>query len=180
MTGELPSFIGRKFDQVCFVVEDLDEAIDFWVRANGVDRWDVVNGLATHQTEKEYWGKPADFNFSCAYGFSGDVLIELAKPEGGPNLYQDWLDQGERGAHHIGFLLDDANEYDRAADVYASAGLTKAMAGFFESENGTCRWSYWDTRKFIGCFTELYWVDGQARRQMAKFKSGESSTLIAA
>ena len=44
-----PSFIGRQFDQICFIVRDLDEAIDYWRRVNGVERWSKAYHLAHGQ-----------------------------------------------------------------------------------------------------------------------------------
>lgn len=177
MGTEAPTFIARKFDQVCFVVEDLDAAIEYWSRTNGIEHWDKAIDLAKQQTDKEYWGKPGNFEFSCAYGAAGDVIIELAHHDGGDSLYKDWLDEGGRGPHHIGFRLDDAEECAQAEAVYSAAGLTKAMGGFFEADSGTCRWSYWDTREQIGCYTELYYVAGPALERISRFLAGEAISL---
>ena len=31
-----PPFLGRALDQICFAVEDLDAAVDYWPGVNGV------------------------------------------------------------------------------------------------------------------------------------------------
>ena len=36
MSPTAPPFLGRAFDQICFAVEDLDAAVDYWRRVNGV------------------------------------------------------------------------------------------------------------------------------------------------
>jgi hypothetical protein len=151
--------------------------MSFWRRTNGIDVWSEAIDLAKDQTEKEYRGAPGDFQFSCAYGFAGDVLIELARHDGGRSVYKDWLDEGGRGPHHVGFRLHDADEYERATAVYADSGLDKAMAAFFQGDAGTCRWSYWDTRESIGCYTELYCLDGPAADAMARMRAGEVVSL---
>lgn len=132
----LPS--GWHFDQICFVVDDLDDAIEFWKRTNGIEAWDKAIDLAKEQTEKEYWGEPGNFQFSCAYGFAGDTLIELARHDGGESVYKDWLDERGPGPHHVGVRLTDAAQYSRAHADYSSDGLKVAMAGVFEGPFGNC------------------------------------------
>ena len=46
MSETMPGLIGRAFDQLCFVVEDLDAAIGYWRRVNGVERWSKAYDLA--------------------------------------------------------------------------------------------------------------------------------------
>jgi len=175
--NQFPSYIGRKFDQVCFVVEDIDEAIDYWRKTNGITAWDVAIGLAKQQTEKEYWGKPGDFQFSCGYGFAGETLIELARHDGGRSVYKDWLDERGKGPHHVGFRFKAPSEYDQAHADYQSFGIVKAQAGFFQGPYGNCRWSYWDTRKQIGCYTELYYLTGELDSRMERLKAGEAVSI---
>ena len=169
-----PAFIGRGFDQIWFVVDDLEAAVDHWRRVNGIDVWDVVIDLARPQVEKEIWGRPGDFQFSCAYGMAGTTLIELARHDGGESIYADW----RGGPHHIGFRLGDADEFGAACGHYAAVGIERAMAGYFDDGMMGCRWAYYDTRSTIGCFTELYYLEGEAIERFRKFASGESKLLI--
>ncbi|RJF96326.1 VOC family protein [Noviherbaspirillum saxi] len=173
MSNNPLNFLARSFDQICFVVEDLDEAVEFWRKTNGIDAWNIAENLAKEQTEKEYRGKPGDFQFSCAYGFAGDTLIELARHDGGSSVYKDWLDTNGKGPHHVGFRLANAEEYAQAEHHYLDCGIEKSMAGFFQGPFGNCRWSYFDTRETIGCYTELYYVDGELVERLMRLKSGE-------
>jgi len=172
MDNSLTTCLGRQFDQVCFVVRDIDAAVDFWKKANGVTAWNVAIDLAKEQTEKEYLGRPGNFQFSCAYGYAGDTLIELARHDGGDSVYKDWLDVHGPGPHHIGFRQTDAADYAKAEAHYLALGLQKAMAGFFQGPFGNCRWAYFDTRAQIGCYTEIYYVDGEIAERMAQLKRG--------
>lgn len=172
------SFIGRSFDQICFVVEDLDRAIDYWRRVNGVEHWSKAYHLAHGQVDKKYWGEPEDFQFSCAYGFAGTTLIELAEHDGGRSVYKDWLDEHGESMHHVGFRLEGSDEYQTALTHYASQGLIEAMSGWFRAPNGNCKWTYIDTRRHIGCYTELYYVDGIALEAFENFRDGKSADFI--
>jgi catechol 2,3-dioxygenase-like lactoylglutathione lyase family enzyme len=171
-----PTFIGRNFDQVCFVVDDLDKAVDYWRRVNGVKTWDIVEGLSRPQVEKEIWGKPGNFEFSCAYGVAGKTLIELARHDGGESVYAGWTG----GPHHIGFRLEDAEQFKEAAAHYESQGIERAMSALFNGASSACRWAYYDTRAMIGCYTEIYYVDGDGKKRFEDFASGRSDRLILA
>lgn len=177
MEKALTTYLGRQFDQICFVVKDLEPAIDFWRKTNQVDAWNVAIDLAKEQTEKEYFGKPGNFQFSCAYGYAGETLIELARHDGGDSVYKDWLDTHGAGPHHIGFRQANAEDYAQAEARYRNLGLQKAMAGFFQGPFGNCRWAYFDTRAQIGCYTELYYVDGEIAERMARLKRGENVSI---
>jgi hypothetical protein len=91
------SFVGRSFDQLCFVVEDLNAAVETWRRDYGVTAWSVWEGLSVGQTEKTYWGEPGEFEYSVAYGFAGDIMIELARHDSGRNVYKDCWTRGALG-----------------------------------------------------------------------------------
>ena len=171
------SFLGRRFDQICFVVRDLEQAMDYWRATNGVTAWNVAEGLAREQSGKEYRGKPGDFQFSCAYGYAGETLIELARHDGGASVYGDWLEERGPGLHHIGFRQDSEEEYRLAEAHYLSLGIEKAMAGLFEGPFGNCRWAYFDTRAQLGCYTELYYVDGEIAERMERLKRGENVSI---
>jgi catechol 2,3-dioxygenase-like lactoylglutathione lyase family enzyme len=170
-----PTFIGRTFDQLCFVVDDLDEAVDYWRRVNGVETWDVVHGLSNGQLEKTYWGEPGNFEYSCAYGVAGGIIIELARHEAGRSVYQDWLKEHGNAPHHIGFRLEDESEYRTAERHFLDQGIEPAMSGLAVD---ACRWGYFDTRAQLGCFTELYWLSPAVRDQQIKFQRGESDHMI--
>ena len=171
------NLIGRKFDQICFVVDDLEAAMEKWKKLNGVEVWNVAYDLAKEQTEKEYRGQPGDFQFSCAYGFAGDTLIELARHDGGRSVYRDWQVEHGCGPHHVGFRQTSAEEYAQAVGHYQELGVEKAMAGFFQGPFGNCRWSYWDTRALIGCYTELYYVDGELNERMDALRRGQNISI---
>jgi len=154
-----PYFIGRTFDQICFVVPDLKEAADFWERSFGVGGWSMREGLSRGQTEKRYRGQPGRFEFSCAYAYAGDTLIELTRHDEGASVYAEWLDAGRTGPHHIGFRVEDHDAYLHAGQHLQALGFEPAMSGRFEGD-GVCRWAYYDTTAQLGCFTEIYYLTG--------------------
>jgi catechol 2,3-dioxygenase-like lactoylglutathione lyase family enzyme len=177
MTQPITSFLGRTFDQICFVVKDIAQATEFFSKTNGIKAWNVALDLAKEQTQKEYFGQPGNFQFSCAYGYAGETLIELARHDGGDSVYKDWLDTHGPGPHHIGFRLKNEEELAQAEAHYRGLGIAKAMGGLFQGPFGNCRWTYYDTRTAIGCYTELYYVDGEIAERMEKLKRGENVSI---
>jgi hypothetical protein len=170
------SFIGRSFDQLCFVVGDLEAAIEMWKQNYGISAWSVWEGLSIGQTEKTYLGEPADFEFSVAYAFAGDVIIELARHDSGSSLYKDWFDEKRKGPHHIGFRVANDAEYHAAERAYAGRGVPKVMSGFMEGTGvgrGSVRWGYFDTLSTVGCYTEIYYLDPEHMPIMERMRRGE-------
>jgi methylmalonyl-CoA/ethylmalonyl-CoA epimerase len=80
--------------------------------------------------------------------------------------------------HHIGFRLEDAAEYEAAMQHYRDSGIVEAMSGWFHAPGGNCKWTYVDTRASIGCYTELYYVDGVALQAFEDFRDGRSDDFI--
>ena len=169
-TRALPSFIGKTFDQVAFVVPDLDEAQRTFGTLYGIDRWSVWNNQTDGQTNRVYRGEPEDFGFSCGYAYAGDTLIELCHHDYGRSIYKDWLDTRGGGLNHIGFRVADATEFEAAAVHYAKVGIEFAMGG--ERAPGN-RYAYFDTVDLIGCFTEIYYVADYILEIFARMKRGE-------
>ena len=52
------------------------------------------------------------------------------------------------------------------------------MSGWFRAPDGNCKWAYLDTRQSIGCFTELYYVDGIALKAFEALRDGRSDDFI--
>jgi catechol 2,3-dioxygenase-like lactoylglutathione lyase family enzyme len=169
-TQEPPSFIGKGFDQVAFVVKDLDEAQQTFGTLFGVDRWSVWNDQAKGQVNKVYRGQPEDFGFSCGYAYAGDTLIELCHHDHGGSVYKEWLDSRGGGMHHIGFRVSGPDEFSEAEALYAARGVEMAMGG--ERQPGN-RYAYYDTVEQIGCFTEIYYVADYILEVFDRMKKGE-------
>jgi catechol 2,3-dioxygenase-like lactoylglutathione lyase family enzyme len=166
----MPTFIGKGLDQVAFVVEDLDDSQALFGDLFGVKNWTVWEDLGKIQDEKRYYGELEDFQFSCAYGMAGDTLVELCRHDSGRTVYKDWLDTRGPGLNHIGFRLQNNDEFERAADIWTSRGAAYAMGGQLQ---GAGRWAYFDTVERLGCFIEIYWNHPPFREAFDRMKRGE-------
>src|SRR3546814_728053 len=99
-------FVGKQFDQVAFVVDELESAQKRFGRLYGIETWNVWTNLADGQSNKIYRGHPGTYQFSCAYAFVGDLMVELCQHDGGRSVYKDWLDSRGPGLHPLGFRSD--------------------------------------------------------------------------
>jgi len=79
---------------------------------------------------------------------------------------------------YVGFRLETAAEYEAALGHFAGQGIAEAMSGWFRAPGGNCKWVYLDTRPSLGCYTELYYVDGIALEAFENFRDGKSDAFI--
>lgn len=166
----LTRFIGREFDQVALVVHDLTAGKENFGNFYGIQSWNTWHNLADGQINKVYRGTPGDYQFSCAYGYVGDVQVELCHHDGGRSVYKDWIDQHGQSLHHLGFRLDHRDEYEAACATFIQQGAPLAMGGEIE---GAGVWAYFDTVNQLGCYTELYWSAPAVLEIFERMKRGE-------
>jgi hypothetical protein len=110
------------FDQIGFVVDDLDEALRYWIDVIGVAPFFVYRDFRL--AECFYEGEPIELTISVGYGQAGDVQVELVEQHGDtPSTY---LGRASGDPHHVAFWTP---EYDRHVEAYRSRGLVDLMWG---------------------------------------------------
>ncbi len=162
--------VGSRFDQVAFVVDDLQTGQEQFGQMFGIDRWSVWSNLTDGQIDKTYYGEPEDFSFSCAYAYAGEVQIELCKHDGGRTVYADWRASRGAGLHHIGFRVDGEAEFSKAKGALEAQGARFAMGG---ARSALSRWAYFDTVDTLGCYTEIYYISEATKALFTRMKNGE-------
>jgi Glyoxalase/Bleomycin resistance protein/Dioxygenase superfamily len=175
MTGLVnPNMISRQVDQVAFVVDSLENALPKFKKLYGIDHWNLWLDLAKGQSGKRYYDAPGDFEFSCAYGYVGDVQIELCQHDSGRSVYKDWLDTKGPGLNHWGFRMETQEAYNAAAANFIKLGAPFAMGGDLPGIGG---WAYFDTVELIGCYSEIYWSVPRVTALFERMKRGETVSL---
>ena len=145
--GTLP-FPNPAFMQMCWVVPDLDAAIDRWVTTAGVGPFFWFDEVVA--TDGRHRGKPADFPAStAAIAYAGDMQIELVCQENDePGVFRDLFPRGQYGLHHLALICDD---YEAERDAYVGTGAELA----FEAYIGDARTAWVDTSPTLGFMVEL-------------------------
>lgn len=144
----IPALRNRDYMQLCWVVTDLDAAIDHWVRTAGAGPFFVFGEF--HFDEANYRGAAMDIApCRAAMGQFGDTQIELIEPLGdNPGIWRDVVPFGKAGFHHTGLYCAD---YQAQRDAYLASGAEMAFEGLMMGAR-TC---YIDTSPSLGFMTEL-------------------------
>lgn len=130
-------------DQIAFVVEDLETAMDSLLQLFDVGPWEVTNPEPPTLCKTTYYGEPVEYGFRHALADVGDVMIDLSEPRWGPSVYRDHLETRGPGVHHVAyFSWSEAETYEVVASLQ-DAGIDVAQSGVFA---GTEFW-YFDTRE---------------------------------
>lgn len=143
--SDLLARVGPGFFQQAFVVANLDAAMDAFTETAGCEKWTTFPAIGTPYV---YRGREIESSVALAFSRSGKVQIELLQPIDGEGLTQDFLSEYGPGAHHLGYLVQDLDEGVAAAET---DGIEAVMSGSI----GTLRWTYLDTFKALGVYTEL-------------------------
>jgi len=140
--------LDRRFMQFCWVVPDLEAAIDSWVRTAGVGPFFFFEKVVFENGR--YRGKPAQMpDHKAAIAQAGDVQIELVcQTVDEPSIWRDVVPKGRSGFHHAALYCED---YDATLAAYTATGAELAFAGLMLG-NRTC---WIDTTSTLGFMVEL-------------------------
>lgn len=158
-----PSDRNKDFMQLCWVVPDLEVAIDHWVRTSGAGPFFLFEDV--HFEDGVYRGAPSDIApHRAAIGQFGATQIELVQPlDDRPGVWTDVVPFGKAGFHHAGLYCEDY-EAERAA--YLANGSEMAFEGLMMGAR-TC---YIDTTAQLGFLTELITANPVAAQVFAMFR----------
>ena len=110
------------FNQIGYVVDDLDEALAYWVDVVGIAPFFVYRDFEL--AECFYDDEPITQVISVAFAQAGPVQVELIEQHGDtPSAY---LGRASGNAHHVAVWTRD---YDRDVDAFRGRGLTDLQWG---------------------------------------------------
>jgi hypothetical protein len=141
-----------KLIQMAYIATDLDAALSYWVEVARAGPFYV----ADYEPEKQvYRGRPTHIRFRVAYGYLGNMQIELVQQlAGGESAYTEALNSvwshPAGGVFHHTLILHDG--YDRMHDRYLDAGATRCYEAFVP---GVGRFAYLDARRLTGHYVEM-------------------------
>ncbi|MHB0775537.1 VOC family protein [Halomonas sp. WWR20] len=95
--------------QMAYTVENMDFAINKWIKGLGVGPWFLLEGFKGE--DAMYRSQESQATINIAMAFSGHVLIELIQPmDDHPSVYKETINSKGFGFHHFGVASDDFNE----------------------------------------------------------------------
>ncbi|HWQ74678.1 MAG TPA: VOC family protein [Syntrophomonas sp.] len=135
----------RQFNQISFMVHDMQNAIDRWIEGLKVGPWivcEITEADMQNLVTKNGAVNPEKFKMKLALAYMGSVQIELIQPCYGMPVYQDFLDKYGEGIHHFKETFNKDENYDAALADYVERGFPVIFGGDLW---GT-RFSYMETR----------------------------------
>ena len=152
--------------QIAYVVPDLHGAVSFFKEKLGVPRFLVKEDIQGQ--DQTYMGKPGDFRHSIAFGYAGEMQIELIQSLSGASTYADFIAQNPRGGvHHLGILIDD---YSAGVAQMTARGFKLVQSG----RNGETRFAYFDVDHQIGTLLEVVCLAPQIKAAFERLRRGET------
>lgn len=138
----------RTVMQMAYVVNDMEQALERWLRKIKVGPFFVLRSLAAENMH--YRGQPTDLDIDVALGFSGNVCVELIRQNcDSPSVYRELLLSKGEGFHHWGLFTED---FDKDVARYQQQGHELAFNGKVTVGD---RFAYMDTLNDLGGMVEL-------------------------
>jgi len=164
----IPALRNRDYMQLCWVVTDLEAAMDHWIKTAGAGPFFVFDTVSF--TDSNYRGQPMDIQpMKASMGQFGDTQIELVQPTGDdPGIWSDLFPFGKGGFHHTGLYCTD---YEEQRDAYVAAGCEVAFEGLMMGAK-TC---YIDTSPQLGFMTELVTANPIAEQVFGTIRSASEN-----
>lgn len=161
-------FSNRQFMQACWVVPNLDNAINHWLRSAGVGPFFIFDSVSFD--EPLYRGRSVDCpDISAAMAQAGDIQIELVcQNDERASFWREVVPAGQSGLHHMALYCDD---YDATLASYIAAGAEVAFSGLMMGS----RVCWVDTTATLGFMVELVDANPVADGVFAAFRDAAKS-----
>ncbi len=141
-----PVLFKRHF-QVAYVTDSAEAAIEILGRHYGVTKWDLLDMAAMHGADgPSRW---------IGNAWVGDTMIEVIEPdESVDSIYSNWRKDSPAKVrfHHLGFLVDSAEEMAAAKQHLAANGFPIVVDGSFGE---VLDYAYADTTAELGHYYEI-------------------------
>lgn len=158
----MPSTLARGAFQIGIVVPDIHNGMAFFKDKLGVPEFLFIE--KPELQDETYLGRPAPLRLHLAFGWAGDMQVELIQPIFGLSTYSKFLDQNKRGGiHHYGIEVPN---YAEGVGEMQAAGFTLVQGG----RHNETRFAYFDTTAAIGTLTEVVYLQPEEKAFMQTLK----------
>ncbi len=139
--------------QIAYVADDARRAAAEMVRLHGAGPFIVIDRIELEWGEVD--GRRRDFVHTSAYGWWGDVMMEVVQADSpAPSPFHPPFGPAGGGLHHLAVMVDDLDETYRWCDEQALPIAARALTASTSGE-GT-EFAFVDTRAALGHLTEIY------------------------
>ncbi|MEJ2294341.1 MAG: VOC family protein [Candidatus Lokiarchaeota archaeon] len=138
--GKKPVLNNLKVDQLGFVYKDVEKQAKILEEIYNIPK---ITFFEFHDQIITYRGKKTTNSIKLGVTQYNNVNIELIQPLGGQNLYQEFIDSGREGLHHIGMYVDDLNS---SIEDFNKKGINTIQIG----QIFKMHYAYMDTQDTFG------------------------------
>ncbi|MDR2213267.1 MAG: VOC family protein [Pseudomonadales bacterium] len=161
--------------QVCYIVPDLQKAMQEYADFMGIGPWSVTERFAPR--DMMYRGQPTAPDITIGMSYSGQLNFELIQQrDETPSVYRDTLLKRGYGFHHWGVATDD---FDGDLARYKERGIE---AAFTMTLGGGYRLAYMDTTEHLDGMIELIEMNEGTRTSFTRMfrtaREWDGKTLI--
>ena len=139
----------KKLSQIGFVVRDLEKTVEKMRRVLGAEP-DMILQMPNYDRENS--GVDGEYVTRIAFYEFCNVQLEFIQPLGGKTIWQNFIDHGREGLHHIRFSVDD---YEGTKKCMRDKGIEISSEGPSVRVPGL-RWGYFDTEDPLGFIVEMF------------------------
>lgn len=135
--------------QIGFVVKDMNKIVREMQRIFGVEPKFADIPLEGQKCN----GKPSKSHALIAFYNFANVELEFVQPLSGQSIWQDFLDSGRSGLHHIRFSV---NNFDGIVDDMKEKSINICMEGLSVRKTPNLRWGYFDSMEELDYYFEIF------------------------
>lgn len=140
----------NKIVQVAIICKDVAACSQRWGRLLGMEPAPIRTTLPGRQAKVIFHGQPSDGQIKLTFFNTGEAVLELMQPVGGPTSWQQYLDRHGEGVQHVAFKVVDL---DKTIESLAAQGMPVIHRGRFDTDNGD--YVYVDSQDKLGVTIEL-------------------------
>jgi len=131
--------------QLGYVYKDIEKQAKIMESVFGVSKFTMVGPLILRI---KYRGEKAKITVRAAFAQYSETQLELIQLIEGDSIYNEFLDQGREGFHHVLYKVDDLKA---VINKYKENGIEVIQSGRIMSSS----YAYMDTEKKLGIIIEF-------------------------
>jgi len=137
-----------KFDQIGICIKNIERAADFY-KAFFNFKGDI--NIVEQDATVIYKGKEATFKMKKIMQFFGGKQFEIVEviESSGPNLYSEFIEEGNSGLHHLGIYVKNAKPLIEQFKSQFGVGIAQV------GKVGKLTFTYMDTKEILGYYIEF-------------------------
>jgi hypothetical protein len=145
-----------KIYQLGYVYKDIEKQAKIMKKMFGVSKFTIFDPV---DVKVNYRGVNKTIKMKAGFGtLYDDTQIELLQPVEGESIYNEFLNQGREGFHHILYIVEDLQA---VIDKYREEGIEVIQSG----KVMTSSYAYMGTEELLGIIIEFAQEGRRSRRK---------------